>query len=323
MNAAIKLGNLLNDQQKMGDFQVRANYATLALFTAKTLASAGTPLSVVIAGNSKIQSQLTSIAKEKDAQGNFKFPNYTMQMAELLRRWPQELPDTVPHTTSPFSTYAENLGTVKFVKEHTALVGQFPWLSAFLSDVTGKNASYDPSAAHLFGTLNLRQKETPDKYITAQAVANGNYMYYDLLAPKYAQMYPGTAGMGMSKEGLYQWELAGKSYGSSDNHIWASDHFGGHAQKVATNAYDELKTFLQNPSNFKGIDPTKINMFGWLVDQRENWLKVYQKSSPTERLQLKKDWTNGVTAVAATPQYAYMSAEINSIFRNLPVPFEG
>lgn len=321
--ATLKMGHFLNDSQKMGDFQTRANYATLALFIAKTLASAGTPIATVIAGNSKVQSQLTSIAKETDAQGNFKFPNFTLQMAELLRRWPQELPDTVPHSTSPFATYAENLGTVKFVKEHTGLVGQFPYLSAFLADVTSKNASYDPSAAHLFGSLNLRQKETPKEYIAAQAVANGNYMYYNILAPKFAQLYPGTAGMGMSKEGLYQWSQAGRSYGTSENHVWASEHFGGHSQTISQNAYAELKTFLKNPANFKGIDQTKVNMFRWLVNQRENWVKVYNNSSATERQALKKNWIAAVTNLASIPQYSYMSAEITSVFRNLPVPFEG
>lgn len=319
--ATIKLGNKLNDTQQMSDLQVRANYATVALFVAKTLASAGTPLSMVIASNSKVQSQLTAIAKEKDAQGNFKFPNYTLQMAELLRRWPQELPDTVPHTTSPFSTYAENLGTVKFVKEHTALVGQFPYLSAFLANVSGKDASYDPSAAHLFGTLNLRQKETPQQYITAQAVANGNYMYYNILAPQFAKLYPGNAGMGMSKEGLYEWGQAGKAYAANDNYAWGQEHFGGHSQMVAVKAYDELKIFLKDPSNFNGIDPTKIGMFRWLVSQREGWEKAYRASNPADRKTLKSDWENGIATLTAMPQYAYMSSEINSIFRNLPVPF--
>jgi len=322
-NATIKLGITLNDSRKMGDLQVKANYATLALFTAKTLASAGTPIAMVIAGNSKVQAQLTAIAQEKDAQGNFKFPNYTLQMAELLRRWPQELPDTVPHTTSPFATYAENLGTVKFVKNHTNIVNNFPYLSAFLADLTGKNASYDPSAAHLFGTLNLRQKETPQQYLTAQAVANGNYMAYNIMAPKFAELYPGDAGMGMSKRGLYEWNKAIQAYGTSDNFIWAQEHYGGHSKSVAENAYDELKVFLKNPSNFKGIDPTKINMFRWLVAQRENWEKIYANSSENERTNLKRYWIQGIDKLISVPQYSYMSAEITSVFRNLPVPFEG
>jgi len=319
---ARKVSLFLENPNNRTDLQSEANWATTSLYAAKTLTSFGTPLSSVIASDIHVQKQLDAIALEKDKNGDFKFPSYTLQVAELLRRFPTELFNTVAHTKSPFSTYLETIGTVKYVQNHPQLVKEFPFLSAFMSSQQGADAKYDPVASQILGEFALRQKETPTEYTQAMRVAVGNYMYYDVMLPGFQKLYPGTYQDGLSSAGYYAWTAAGKSYGQSMNSAWLSEHLGGNTYTVAAQSYTELQSFMKNPSHVATLTPAQKQYIPLLLDARSAWEKQYKAAAgnTSEQSQLRRQWRDNCTAATTLPGWKDVSTIITGVFRPLPPP---
>jgi len=319
---ARKVSLFLENPNNRTDLQSEANWATTSLYAAKTLTSLATPLSSVIASDIHVQKQLDAIALEKDKNGDFKFPSYTLQVAELLRRFPTELFNTVAHTKSPFSTYLETIGTVKYVQNHPQLVKEFPFLSAFMSSQQGADAKYDPVASQILGEFALRQKETPTEYTQAMRVALGNYMYYDVMLPGFQKLYPGTYQDGLSSAGYYAWTAAGKSYGQSMNSAWLSEHLGGNTYTVAAQSYTELQSFMKNPSHVATLTPAQKQYIPLLLDARSAWEKQYKAAAgnTSEQSQLRKEWRDNCTAATTLPGWQDVSTIITGVFRPLPPP---
>ena len=319
---ARKVSLFLENPNNRTDLQSEANWATTSLYAAKTLTSLATPLSSVIASDIHVQKQLDAIALEKDKNGDFKFPSYTLQVAELLRRFPTELFNTVAHTKSPFSTYLETIGTVKYVENHPQLVKEFPFLSAFMSSQQGADAKYDPVASQILGEFALRQKETPTEYTQAMRVALGNYMYYDVMLPGFQKLYPGTYQDGLSSAGYYAWTAAGKSYGQSMNSAWLSEHLGGNTYTVAAQSYTELQSFMKNPSHVATLTPAQKQYIPLLLDARSAWEKQYKAAAgnTSEQSQLRRKWRDNCTAATTLPGWKDVSTIITGVFRPLPPP---
>jgi len=319
---ARKVSLFLENPNNRTDLQSEANWATTSLYAAKTLTSLATPLSSVIASDIHVQKQLDAIALEKDKNGDFKFPSYTLQVAELLRRFPTELFNTVAHTKSPFSTYLETIGTVKYVQNHPQLVKEFPFLSAFMSSQQGADAKYDPVASQILGEFALRQKETPTEYTQAMRVALGNYMYYDVMLPGFQKLYPGTYQDGLSSAGYYAWTAAGKSYGQSMNSAWLSEHLGGNTYTVAAQSYTELQSFMKNPSHVATLTPAQKQYIPLLLDARSAWEKQYKAAAgnTSEQSQLRQQWRDNCTKATTLPGWQDVSTIITGVFRPLPPP---
>ena len=319
---ARKVSLFLENPNNRTDLQSEANWATTSLYAAKTLTSLATPLSSVIASDIHVQKQLDAIALEKDKNGDFKFPSYTLQVAELLRRFPTELFNTVAHTKSPFSTYLETIGTVKYVQNHPQLVKEFPFLSAFMSSQQGADAKYDPVASQILGEFALRQKETPTEYTQAMRVAVGNYMYYDVMLPGFQKLYPGTYQDGLSSAGYYAWTAAGKSYGQSMNSAWLSEHLGGNTYTVAAQSYTELQSFMKNPNHVATLTPAQKQYIPLLLDARSAWEKQYKAAAgnTSEQSQLRQQWRDNCTAATTLPGWKDVSTIITGVFRPLPPP---
>jgi len=319
---ARKVSLFFENPNNLTDLQSEANWATTSLYAAKTLTSLATPLSSVIASDIHVQKQLDAIALEKDKNGDFKFPSYTLQVAELLRRFPTELFNTVAHTKSPFSTYLETIGTVKYVENHPQLVKEFPFLSAFMSSQQGADAKYDPVASQILGEFALRQKETPTEYTQAMRVALGNYMYYDVMLPGFQKLYPGTYQDGLSSAGYYAWTAAGKSYGQSMNSAWLSEHLGGNTYTVAAQSYTELQSFMKNPSHVATLTPAQKQYIPLLLDARSAWEKQYKAAAgnTSEQSQLRQQWRDNCTKATTLPGWQDVSTIITGVFRPLPPP---
>ena len=319
---ARKVSLFLENPNNRTDLQSEANWATTSLYAAKTLTSLATPLSSVIASDIHVQKQLDAIALEKDKNGDFKFPSYTLQVAELLRRFPTELFNTVAHTKSPFSTYLETIGTVKYVENHPQLVKEFPFLSAFMSSQQGADAKYDPVASQILGEFALRQKETPTEYTQAMRVALGNYMYYDVMLPGFKKLYPGTYADNLSSAGYYAWIAAGKSYGQSMNSAWLSEHLGGNTYTVAAQSYTELQSFMKNPSHVATLTPAQKQYIPLLLDARSAWEKQYKAAAgnTSEQSQLRQQWRDNCTKATTLPGWQDVSTIITGVFRPLPPP---
>ena len=319
---ARKVSLFFENPNNLTDLQSEANWATTSLYAAKTLTSLATPLSSVIASDIHVQKQLDAIALEKDKNGDFKFPSYTLQVAELLRRFPTELFNTVAHTKSPFSTYLETIGTVKYVQNHPQLVKEFPFLSAFMSSQQGADAKYDPVASQILGEFALRQKETPTEYTQAMRVALGNYMYYDVMLPGFQKLYPGTYQDGLSSAGYYAWTAAGKSYGQSMNSAWLSEHLGGNTYTVAAQSYTELQSFMKNPSHVATLTPAQKQYIPLLLDARSAWEKQYKAAAgnTSEQSQLRQQWRDNCTKATTLPGWQDVSTIITGVFRPLPPP---
>ena len=319
---ARKVSLFLENPNNRTDLQSEANWATTALYASKTLTSLATPLSSVIASDIHVQKQLDAIALEKDKNGDFKFPSYTLQVAELLRKFPTELFNTVAHTKSPFSTYLETVGTVKYVQDHPEMVKNNPYLSAFLSSQQGTDSKYDPVASQLLGEFALRQKETPTEYMQAMRVALGNYMYYDVMLPGFKDLYPGTYANGLSSAGYYAWAAAGKAYGQSTNSAWLSEHMGGNSKNVASQAYTELQSFMKNSSYVATLTPAQKQYIPLLVTARSEWEKEYASAAgnTSEQSRLRAQWYNNCTTAITLPGWKDISTIITGVFRNLPAP---
>lgn len=319
---ARKVSLFLENPNNRTDLQSEANWATTALYVSKTLTSLATPLSSVIASDIHVQKQLDAIALEKDKNGDFKFPSYTLQVAELLRKFPTELFNTVAHTKSPFSTYLETVGTVKYVQDHPEMVKNNPYLSAFLSSQQGTDSKYDPVASQLLGEFALRQKETPTEYMQAMRVALGNYMYYDVMLPGFKDLYPGTYANGLSSAGYYAWAAAGKAYGQSTNSAWLSEHMGGNSKNVASQAYTELQSFMKNSSYVATLTPAQKQYIPLLVTARSEWEKEYASAAgnTSEQSRLRAQWYNNCTTAITLPGWKDISTIITGVFRNLPAP---
>ena len=319
---ARKVSLFLENPNNRTDLQSEANWATTALYASKTLTSLATPLSSVIASDTHVQKQLDAIALEKDKNGDFKFPSYTLQVAELLRKFPTELFNTVAHTKSPFSTYLETVGTVKYVQDHPEMVKNNPYLSAFLSSQQGTDSKYDPVASQLLGEFALRQKETPTEYMQAMRVALGNYMYYDVMLPGFKDLYPGTYANGLSSAGYYAWAAAGKAYGQSTNSAWLSEHMGGNSKNVASQAYTELQSFMKNSSYVATLTPAQKQYIPLLVTARSEWEKEYASAAgnTSEQSRLRAQWYNNCTTAITLPGWKDISTIITGVFRNLPAP---
>ena len=319
---ARKVSLFLENPNNRTDLQSEANWATTALYASKTLTSLATPLSSVIASDIHVQKQLDAIALEKDKNGDFKFPSYTLQVAELLRKFPTELFNTVAHTKSPFSTYLETVGTVKYVQDHPEMVKNNPYLSAFLSSQQGTDSKYDPVASQLLGEFALRQKETPTEYMQAMRVALGNYMYYDVMLPGFKDLYPGTYANGLSSAGYYAWAAAGKAYGQSTNSAWLSEHMGGNSKNVASQAYTELQSFMKNSSYVATLTPAQKQYIPLLVTARSEWEKEYARAAgnTSEQSRLRAQWYNNCTTAITLPGWKDISTIITGVFRNLPAP---
>ena len=245
-----------------------------------------------------------------------------MQVAELLRKFPTELFNTVAHTKSPFSTYLETVGTVKYVQDHPEMVKNNPYLSAFLSSQQGTDSKYDPVASQLLGEFALRQKETPTEYMQAMRVALGNYMYYDVMLPGFKDLYPGTYANGLSSAGYYAWAAAGKAYGQSTNSAWLSEHMGGNSKNVASQAYTELQSFMKNSSYVATLTPAQKQYIPLLVTARSEWEKEYASAAgnTSEQSRLRAQWYNNCTTAITLPGWKDISTIITGVFRNLPAP---
>jgi hypothetical protein len=315
-----KMDMFLKDPRKQTEVQESANWATTALYVAKTLTSAATPLSAVISSDKKVQKQLTEIAQEKDSDGLYKYPTYTLQIAELLRRFPYELFDTVSHTSSPFATYNENVGTVAFVKANERMVKEHPYASAYLSQQTGANAAYSPAASQLFASLGLRNKETPKEFTDHMRIATGNFMFYDVMLPEFQKLYPGTYANKLSRQGYSAWQAAGKGYAQNVNAVWGQNEFGGGYKANAVSAYQDLQSLMKQPQYVAKLTASQKKYIPLLLEARANWETQYKNAPKGEQSALKIQWYNQCVTAATTPGWSDIAPLITGIFQKLPAP---
>ena len=320
--AGRKFDKFMSNPTNRATFQDDANWSTAALYIAKTIVSTGTPLSAVISSDQTVQNQLNKIAMEKNPDGSYKFPNYTLQVAELLRRFPNELFGTMAHTESPFSTWNENYGTVAYVNTHPALVKAHPYITAFLGTQVGKGAQYDPVASQIFESLGLRTKETPAEFTNNMRIAHGNYQFYNVMLPEYKRLYPGTYSDGLSSEGYYAWQTAGKQYAQSTNSAWGEYHYGGQAKQTAVDTYQDLLGFMKDPSAVATLTPDQKKYIPMLIEARESWEKQYKAAAGEKAQQtlLESEWYNNSTNASTTPGWDSIASLITGVFQKLPPP---
>jgi len=320
--AGRKFDQFMKNPINRADFQDDANWHTAALYAAKTLVSTGTPLSAVISSDTQVQTQLNKIALEKDAQGDYRFPTYTLQVAELLRRFPNELFGTMAHTESPFSTWNENYGSVAYVNAHEKLVKAYPYITAFLGSQVGKGSQYDPVASQIFEGLGLRAKETPSEFINNMRITHGNYQFYNVMLPEYQSLYPGTYSDGLSSEGYYAWQTSGKYYAENTNSAWGNYHYGGQAKQTAVDTYQDLQSFMKDSNAVATLTPEQKQYLPLLIDARKSWEKQYLAAAgeKSEQTALESQWYNECTTASTTPGWSQFASIITGVFQKLPPP---
>lgn len=314
-NALNQFSLFMENKTNQDIMQSSANWATTALYVAKIIASTGTPLSSEISSDKNFQTQLSEIAQEKNSDGSYKYPTYTQQLAELLSRFPNELFDSVAHTSSPFSTYNENIGTVTFVNKNQEMVKDHPYVSAFLAPTQGKNATYSPAAASLFASLGLRQRQTPEEYIQGALIAAGNEMYYNVMLPQFQKLYPGNYADGLSSSGYYQFRTAGQAYANNANSTWGQHEFGGASKANSVLAYDDLKSLMSNPKYVSRLSADQQMYIPKLIEARDSWVEAYKQKSTNE-----SSWYDWCSNTATLSGWSSVQNLILGVFIKLPPP---
>jgi hypothetical protein len=330
----------------------RANAQTAALYAMKTVMSFSLPISLTLNQQSKDDVKLQEIKAEKNPDGSLKFPTYFLQVEEFMKRNPLDPFAFMSVTKSKDggSSWGETKPVYDWITQHQLNVERYPLASSFLVPQAGADPYYSP-AYQLELSLGLRARQAPKDFHNAYLAQVGNQFVSDLYTQ--AKMTPTAIQVKTDADRAYYDKLlAAKTpaerlalaqsaeasninltyaaskqiktqatlYGQTMNVVWLQDSNTAVKDALAYKAYNDMKAMLADPSVSTTFTPDQKNVYNFLVQQRESYLKQYDDNAKNgvSNKALQNEWYDWCTTVAQQPQMANYQSFVTSVLRKLP-----
>ena len=318
---AIKWGEYFAIPGNAQKFQDQANNRTAMLYALKTVAGFSLPVSVNIGARFLQNSKLGDIMKEKNPDGTPKYETYFLAVDEFMRRYPNSYFDLVAHTMSTGSSYPETTKTLEYLEKNPDAVRKYPNIMAFSYD-QGDYQS-DPRTYAVERNLQLRKRETNQKYFDSLNIWTGDQMYsatQKLLLQN--QHYVDRKTGGLNAKGINQLNREMKTYGQIHNITWLADHNGGRRNQNAYVSYQQLQKAINDPSVDNAFDPGYKDFFKQAIEVRNQYEASFKSRVAAGHTtgRMKSDYYDFWQRIATQPEYAKFAPFINSVMLKLPDP---
>ena len=310
-----------DNPDRLQAFMTQANLRTGFLYTMKSLIGYSAPTAVSIGQRFLKNKDFEAIAKEKDAQGNLKYPTYFLQADEFSRRYPDRIFDLIAHTKSVGARWPETSEALKFMEDHWNTVRGMPNASAYL--VASMGNKYENRALQLEYALGTRQRETPKEFMSSLFVSLGNRYYgqlYDALIADPSNVDPTTGGLNY-KAGMQLRSMA-TSYGQTVNPTWLADKNSGRKNNVAYKTYNEMVTMVGDAKYHDVFTSAQLNMYQQLIQLRNQYDAMYKErvAAGEKTVVLRSTWYSYCDQLAKNPDFKDYSGFVNDVMKNLPNP---
>jgi hypothetical protein len=318
---AIKWGEYFAIPGNAQKFQDQANNRTAMLYALKTVAGFSLPVSVNIGARFLNNSKLSDIIKETNPDGTPKYSTYFLAVDEFMRRYPNNYFDLVAHTMSTGSSYPETTKTLEYLTKNPDAVRKYPNILAFAYDQG--NYQSDPRTFSVERNLQLRQRETNQKYFDSLNIWTGDQMYNakekELLQN---QHYVDRKTGGLNAKGVNQLNREMKTYGQIYNITWLADHNGGRRNQNAYVSYQQLQKAINDPSVDSAFDPGYKDFFKQAIEVRNQYEASFKSRLAAGHTtgRMKSDYYDFWQRIATQPEYAKFAPFINSVMIKLPDP---
>jgi hypothetical protein len=318
---AIKWGEYFAIPGNAQKFQDQANNRTAMLYALKTVAGFSLPVSINIGERFLQNTKLSDIIKETNPDGTPKYPTYFLAVDEFMRRYPNNYFDLVAHTMSTGSSYPETTKTLEYLTKNPDAVRKYPNILAFAYDQG--NYQSDPRTFSVERNLQLRQRETNQKYFDSLNIWTGDQMYNakekELLQN---QHYVDRKTGGLNAKGVNQLNREMKTYGQIYNVTWLADHNGGRRNQNAYVSYQQLQKAINDPSVDSAFDPGYKDFFKQAIEVRNQYEASFKSRLVAGHTtgRMKSDYYDFWQRIATQPEYAKFAPFINSVMIKLPDP---
>ena len=318
---AIKWGEYFAIPGNAQKFQDQANNRTAMLYALKTVAGFSLPVSVNIGARFLNNSKLSDIMKETNPDGTPKYATYFLAVDEFMRRYPNNYFDLVAHTMSTGSSYPETTKTLEYLTKNPDAVRKYPNIMAFSYDQG--NYQSDPRTFSVERNLQLRKRETNQKYTDSLNIWTGDQMYNateKLLLQN--QHYVDRKTGGLNAQGVNQLNREMKTYGQIYNVTWLADHNGGRRNQNAYVSYQQLQKAINDPSVDSAFDPGYKDFFKQAIEVRNQYEASFKSRVAAGHTtgRMKSDYYDFWQRIATQPEYAKFAPFINSVMIKLPDP---
>ena len=305
----------------MQSFMNSVNLRTAFLYSMKTVLSFSSPTAVNIGQNFLKNKEFDAISKEKDAQGNLKYPTYFLQADEFSRRYPKEVFGLIGHTKSAGARWSITDADLSFMEKHWELIHDTRNASAYLVGSSG--SPYSSRALDLEYALGVRNRETPKEFLSALFVTLGNRYYgmlYDGLKADPGNIDPATGGL--NYKAAMQLRSMATSYGQTVNPTWLADKNSGRKNNVAYKTYNEMVKMVDTPKYHSMFTGDQLSMYKQLIDLRKQYEDAYnQRVLNGEKTGvLRSEWYSYCDQLAKNPDFKDYSGFVNDVMKNLPNP---
>ena len=318
---AIKWGEYFAIPGNAQKFQDQANNRTAMLYALKTVAGFSLPVSVNIGARFLNNNKLSDIMKETNPDGTPKYATYFLAVDEFMRRYPNNYFDLVAHTMSTGSSYPETTKTLEYLTKNPDAVRKYPNIMAFSYDQG--NYQSDPRTFSVERNLQLRKRETNQKYTDSLNIWTGDQMYNateKLLLQN--QHYVDRKTGGLNAKGISQLNREMKTYGQIYNVTWLADHNGGRRNQNAYVSYQQLQKAINDPSVDNAFDPGYKDFFKQAIEVRNQYEASFKSRVAAGHTtgRMKSDYYDFWQRIATQPEYAKFAPFINSVMLKLPDP---
>jgi len=291
----------------------------------KTVCNFFSPLALSLNAEFSKQSTYDTILKEKDKNGNLKYPTYQEAMAEFSRREPTHVLDLVPHTKSTQGNYPETQQVFDFLQNHSDLVKEFPYGSAILNSRQG---TYSPQAYQLELMLSLRRREAPPEYLDSLRNALGNDVYYNFMRPMIMADPAYATGNKLTYAGITKLKDLAHAYGKLDNPSWyAQSGPNGNilSQSTAYTTWNQVVNMFK-PENIKKLDgavspddQVKFQALIQLYQEKAKMMAAYKAAGDkTDYYAARDAWYNECNVITGLPEFANQQYFITSVLMKYP-----
>jgi hypothetical protein len=309
------------DTNRYSEFLQTANLRTALLYSFKTIMSYSSPTAVSIGQRFLKNKNFEAIAKERDANGDLKYPTYFLQADEFTRRYPKDVFALMGHTKSLGARWPETTDALQYIEKNYGVVRSFPNASSYLvSDMGGK---FENRALQLEYALGTRKRQTPREFLDSLQVSLGNRYYSQLITGLKADpsnVDPTTGDL--TYKAAMQLRSMATSYGQTVNPTWLADKNSGRKNNVAFKTYNEMKQMIADKQFHGAFPPGAMETYKSLIQLREGYEQAYnQRVLSGERTgALRSQWYDYCTKLAENPEWKQYASFVTDVLRNLPSP---
>jgi hypothetical protein len=319
--AVREFSQYFNQGANMQSFMNNVNRRTAFLYSMKTILSFASPTAVNIGQNFLKNKEFDAISKEKDQQGNLKFPTYFLQADEFSRRYPKDIFGLIGHTKSTGARWSITDADLKFMENNWGTVQSMPNATAYLVGSSG--SPYNSRALQLEYALGVRKRETPQEFMKSLFVTLGNRYYgqlYDGLKSDPSNIDSSTGGLNY-KAGM-QLRSMSTTYGQTVNPTWLADRNSGRKNNVAYKTYNEIVTMVNDPHYHSTFTSEQLSVYKDLIQLRKGYEDAYnQRILNGEKTGiLRSEWYSYCDQLAKNPEWKDYSGFVNDVMKNLPSP---